>query len=195
MSEPNDSESNFEYFNRRVNEVAAEIDATVVSSGHARDHDALEAQLMLAGEYGFISASPAWVRSDVDAESRKRMWREIVDRSIANVADQLYAVTHTEIPAGAVFMARGARRVYGSSEPLPPIQKIDRAGRAYWRGDDTEPLPWPPVIFYSHERCGFVEHVEPDGGVRIDRSLPPNQTAVGSTTTRIPPPAASTAAP
>lgn len=155
MSEP-DSESCLDYFTRRVREVAAEIGATVVSCGHARGRDEYEAQLTLRGEYGFVIVDPATERAWA-TDGLKRMFRELVDRDIANIADQLYAVTHTEIPAGAVFMMRGARRVFGSDDTASPITKIDRAGRRFWRFGTSEPFPWPAVTYYNQGRQGIVE--------------------------------------
>lgn len=150
------SESNAEYFNRRVREAADDTGAVVASCGISADRDAFEAVLTLAGEHGVISVEPAELRSHGD---HKLAFRELADRSITLVTDALYAVTHTEIPAGAVFMALGARRVFGSDDTASPITKIDRARRVFWRFGTSEPFPWPQVVYYNQGRHGFVERI------------------------------------
>jgi hypothetical protein len=139
------TETTEDYFERRARAVAADVGARVTF-----DHDTEYLQAMLR-------AGGAFCRFSVDRGSSGAMARNLIDREVEDAGDSLYAVTHTDIPAGAVWMMRGARTVQGESTEEQPIIMLDRRARTYQRAGDAHPRPWPPVVFYAQGRRGFVE--------------------------------------
>lgn len=147
-------ESLREYFERRVREAAADIKADWLDIRQVtRRKDGLDshlASLRSANEYISILFDPLAPGGSLSVRL------DHIDRQIESATDLLYAVTHTEIPDGAVHMALGSTRVFGQHEDLPPIVMVGRANRTYQREGDAAPSPWPPVVFYNRGRQGVV---------------------------------------
>lgn len=137
------------YFERKASEVAANIGAKV---HFEHDLEFLVANFSVGGTFGFCTI-------DRGRGFARAPGTDFIDRSLNGVADRLYAVTHTEIPRGAVWMMLGSIEVQGEPPFAQPITRIDRRARTYGRVGDVEPRPWPPVVFYAIGRKGYIETI------------------------------------